>query len=356
MSKTCPDVSLALQGGGAHGAFTWGVLDRLLEEVERGAFRIAAISGTSAGAMNAAVCASALAAGPAAAREALERFWTGVYEVAAAVGNPYLFVPYNAAGQGWNFDPLPLSAVLSMVQQVWSPYLRIDQWSPFHQPSLRDVVGRLCDFEALNTPKGGVPALYVAATDVGKGARKVFGPGELSADALLASACLPNVERAVKIGDSHYWDGGFTANPALQPLCCHAGDMIIVQLNPAGREGEQPPRTAAEIADRVNEITFNLALVQEINTIETVNRLLEHVPAGTVGACKVNLHLIADAGLMASLGLISKFNPNPTMLKELRSAGRASADAFLGTCGEHVGKRGSVDMKREVVRPFLAPR
>ena len=186
-----PAISLALQGGGAHGAFTWGVLDRLLEEVEAGQLRIAALSGTSAGAMNAAVCGYGLRSGPTAARIALGRFWAGMHNKAMRLGNPYLWVPYNAAGKGWNFDDLPLTAALNVAAQFWSPYL-----SPFYKNPLVEVVNRIIgDFAVLNDPGDDLPRVYVAATNIGKGSRKVFGPGELRTEVLLASACRRNPPR-----------------------------------------------------------------------------------------------------------------------------------------------------------------
>ena len=298
-----PAISLALQGGGAHGAFTWGVLDRLLEEVEAGQLRIAALSGTSAGAMNAAVCGYGLRSGPTAARIALGRFWAGMHNKAMRLGNPYLWVPYNAAGKGWNFDDLPLTAALNVAAQFWSPYL-----SPFYENPLVEVVNRIIgDFAVLNDPGEDLPRVYVAATNIGKGSRKVFGPGELRTEVLLASACLPQSAQAVEIDGTYYWDGGFTANPALEPLVAHADDMVIVQLNPCDRDGE-PPRSPGDIADRVNEISFNIALVQEIQTLDLVNTFLRKLPPEQRTARIVNLHILSDEAVMANLGLASKYN------------------------------------------------
>ena len=352
-TSNAPAISLALQGGGAHGAFTWGVLDRLLEAAEEGSFRIAALSGTSAGAMNAAVCAAGLAEEPKEARAALERFWTRANQIAFQLGNPYLFVPHNATGRGWNFDDHPLSLALNIAQQFWSPYYNFEDLSPFRRPSLRDVVEEVVgDFALLNAPKGGVPKVFVAATDVARGCRKVFGPGELSVEALLASACLPNMERAVKIGDDHFWDGGFTANPALKPLIAEADDLVVVQLNPALREG-RPPRTPAEITDRINEISFNASLVLEINAIEVVNKAVRTCPAGSTPWKLVNIHPISDDSYMADLGLVSKFNLQMDFLGDLRTAGRKAGDRFIADCLPKIGKRSSVDVKREIVDPFL---
>jgi NTE family protein len=343
-----PAISLALQGGGAHGAFTWGVLDRLLEEVEAGRLRIAALSGTSAGAMNAAVCGYGLRSGPTAARIALGRFWAGMHNKAMRLGNPYLWVPYNAAGKGWNFDDLPLTAALNVAAQFWSPYL-----SPFYENPLVEVVNRIIgDFAVLNDPGEDLPRVYVAATNIGKGSRKVFGPGELRTEVLLASACLPQSAQAVEIDGTYYWDGGFTANPALEPLVAYADDMVIVQLNPRDRDGE-PPRSPGDIADRVNEISFNIALVQEIQTLDLVNTFLRKLPPEQRTARIVNLHILSDEAVMANLGLASKYNLNWKFLKSLHDAGRAATKTFLGDCSGNLGRRSSTNVRRDLVGRYL---
>ena len=348
-----PLVSIALQGGGAHGAFTWGVLDRLLELMEEGHFRIAALSGTSAGAMNAGVCAAALADGPAAARAALELFWTRASFVAWQLGNPYMVLPYNAAGRKWNFDNHPLSLSLNMTQSMWSPYCRFEPWSPFSLPSLTDVVAEVIgDFDWLNAAGDGTPSLYVAATDVGSGTRRVFGPGELSADVLLASACLPNLERAVEIDGRFYWDGGYTANPALKPLIKHASDLIYVQLNPAQWK-DVPPRTPACIADRLNEITCNASLVSEISGILAINKALTKVGPEALPQWKfVNLHPISDDCFMATLGLVSKFNLQMAYLQDLRKAGLEAGDRFVRTCLGRIGRGYAVNVHETTIKPF----
>ena len=343
-----PAISLALQGGGAHGAFTWGVLDRLLEEVEAGQLRIAALSGTSAGAMNAAVCGYGLRSGPTAARIALGRFWAGMHNKAMRLGNPYLWVPYNAAGKGWNFDDLPLTAALNVAAQFWSPYL-----SPFYKNPLVEVVNRIIgDFAVLNDPGDDLPPVYVAATNIGKGSRKVFGPGELRTEVLLASACLPQSAQAVEIDGTYYWDGGFTANPALEPLVAHADDMVIVQLNPRDRDGE-PPRSPGDIADRVNEISFNIALVQEIQTLDLVNTFLRKLPPEQRTARIVNLHILSDEAVMANLGFASKYNLNWKFLRSLHDAGRAATETFLGDCSGNFGRRSSTNVRRDLVGRYL---
>ena len=344
-------VSLALQGGGAHGAFTWGVLDRMLEEVEEGRLRIAALSGTSAGAMNAAVCAFGLRHGPAAARTLLGRFWAAMHNKAIRLGNPYLWLPYNAGGQGWNFDHLPLTATLNAAAQFWSPYM-----APHYVNPLTDVVQRIVeDFGVLNDPPDGVPHLYVAATNVGRGSRKVFGPGELRAEVLLASACLPQSAQAVEIDGDYYWDGGFTANPALEPLVRHADDMVIVQLNPCERAGK-PPMTAGDIADRINEISFNISLVQEIQTLDLVNRFMRRLPPEERTARIVNLHLLSDDAVMADLGLASKYNLNWEFLRHLHEAGRAATEKFLAGALGNFGRCSTTDVRHDLVQRYLDAR
>ncbi|TDX32812.1 NTE family protein [Modicisalibacter xianhensis] len=249
-------IDLALQGGGAHGAFTWGVLDYLLESPQ---VRIEAISGTSAGAMNGVVMADALTrGGEPAAREALRGFWQAVSR--AAMLSPIRRTPLDIWMGNWSLDYSPGYLALDFMSRVVSPY----QFNPLNVDPLREIVTDLVDFERVRQCE--YLNLYVCATNVRTGKQRIFSREEMTCDALMASACLPFLHQAVEIDDEAYWDGGYMGNPALFPLMeeCRARDIVIVQINPIQRD--KIPHTAAEILNRLNEITFNASLIKEIRT------------------------------------------------------------------------------------------
>lgn len=328
-------VCLALQGGGAHGAFTWGVLDGLLREES---LEIEAVSGTSAGAMNAAILVDALKrGGPAHARARLERFWRAVSEAGSG-----LFKPGRMLGPllDRNSDWSPLALWSEMLSLVWSPYD-----NPFYENTLAKVIGReLPDFRALNDDR--TPYLFVCATNVRTNRRKVFGPGELSAAALAASACLPTLFRSVEVDGEFYWDGGYLGNPALAPLRSPAlaEDLLLVWVNPLN----QPtvPTNARDILDRLNEVTFNATLIQEIEAIDAVNELKPGKRAPGAAYKRIRLHEIEDERNLAQLGLASKGNTDWAFLSGLRDLGRRAAARWLRTSLGKVGRRTTADMHR----------
>jgi NTE family protein len=336
-------LNLALQGGGAHGAFTWGVLDRLLEEPD---LEIAGITGTSAGALNAAALKAGLHDGGAeGARASLDRLWNDVgalvdLRVARWISQAF---PIATAFAEAVSDALPVSPV-AVASQVYSPYA----WGAFWQNPLSEVVARF-DFGKVCQRQG--PALFISATNVRTGKIRVFEGEEISPETLLASACLPTVFQAIELIDPAtgrpevFWDGGFTGNPALFPLYRPdlPEDIMIIAINPLRRDCI--PQTPVEIQNRVNEISFNSALLGELRAVNFVKRLIAEgrMPRGAMRDIRV--HLVADEELMNELGAGSKLQPNPGMLARLKTAGRVAAEGWLGSHRDKVGKDSSVDLR-----------
>lgn len=340
-------ILLALQGGGAHSAYVWGVVDRLLENDD---IEIAAVSGTSGGAMVAAVLAYGLSltSGPDGAplsdagrrnetRKLLRKFWTNVAAIGDFSLNPYRFVA-NPLYPSWNIDGTPVPVALNALSLVTSPYQRL--FSLRSNP-VAIALGDCIDFEAFRRSRTG-PALYVCATNVRTSQLQIFGKPEIDVDHLLASACLPVSDRAVKIGDEYYWDGGYVADPALIPLIEHhkqeTRDLVIVGVNPIVMEKDAlPPDTAWKIIDRMNEITFNASLIAEIKRIHEINELLRQLRphAEALRACKilrnkveVLIHYIPPHAAMAGYGVASKSNTALAFLKHLHELGREVAAAW----------------------------
>lgn len=318
-----PTVNLALQGGGSHGAFTWGVLDRLLED---GRLSFEGLSGASAGAMNAAVMAHGWAEdGREGARAALERFWSAV------------------GGNGSVFGAALLGPWAELFTRAFSPY----QFNPVNLNPLRDILEAHVDFERLRAASP--MKMFVAATRVRTGHVRVFRESELSADVLLASACLPTVFQAVEIEGEHYWDGGFLADPPLFPFFyeCDTRDLLLVMVNPLARE--TVPRLPGDIADRLNEITFNAALVSEMRAIAFVQKLLREDwlrPAHRDRLKDVLVHAVRADDCLPDLGVGSKSNTAMPFLLDLRERGRQAASAWLEADLASVGVRDSVDLRR----------
>ena len=328
-------ICLALQGGGAHGAFTWGVLDRLLEEES---LEIQAISGTSAGAMNGAVMADALKRGGRQhARERLERFWRSISEAGDNIFKPGRMLPPSF---GPNSDWSPMALWADMLSVVWSPYD-----NPFYKNLLAGVIGEeIPDFDALNDHR--TPHLFVCATNVKTNQRKIFGPGEHGVGALTASACLPTVFRSVEVNGEFYWDGGYLGNPALLPLRSPAltADLLIVWVNPLNRP--DVPTNARDILDRMNEVTFNATLIQEVEAIDAVNELKGSARGIRSPYKRIRLHEIKDEPALADLSHSSKSNTDWSFLLELRGYGRDAATRWLAADLDHVGRKATVDMHR----------
>ena len=324
-------VVLALQGGGAHGAYTWGVLDRLVEE---STLSIEAVSGTSAGAMNAALLVDGFLRGGAdGAKHALQAFWQAVSRAGDAVFNPWRYL-----------EPFPglrdlTAAWGDAIARLWSPYDNLAYRNP-----LAEVLAPAIDWEGLARARK--PRLFVCATDVLTNERRIFTGGDVTVDALLASACLPKLFQAVQIGPHAFWDGGYMGNPALDPLLPFADDLLIVEVNALTRSSV--PRKAADIAGRLDEVAFNSALVQEIRGIENINKL---VRAGSLTDRRyrvIRFHAIAADPRMTTLDATTKYETDAGFLRELHDLGYAAAAAWLADADRYgaVGVRSSIDVKR----------
>lgn len=325
-------VSLALQGGGSHGALAWGVLDRLLEEPR---LSITQISGTSAGAMNAAILAAAYEkGGREGAREALSRFWSSVSE--AARFSPLQPSPWQSFFGMHSLDASPAYLMMDGLSRMFSPY----ELNPLDINPLRDLLESQLDVELLNRCEA--IKIHVTATSVRTGLARVFTTGDLSIDALLASACLPQLFRAVEIGEDAYWDGGFSANPALGPLVNlgEDSDILIVQLNPMLRDGV--PRTAREIINRTNEISFNTTLIKELRTIDLLQKLEAKGQAEIPG--ELRLHMIHCGKDTELLDASSKMNAEWSYLTQLFARGRSWAEDWLEDHLDDLGRRSSFQL------------
>ena len=338
IEPSTPPIDLALQGGGSHGAFTWGVLDRFLQEP---GISIDGVSGTSAGALNAAVLASGWAQGGAeGARQALRAFWLDVSSQGACFGQ------WPGAGLGsFNLDQQPWFLWSQIFLRSFSPY----QFNVTGGNALQPVLQRHVDLQAL---RSGSIDVFVTATAVHSGQPRVFDRRDLSLDALLASACLPQIFKAVQINGEPYWDGGYSGNPALWPLIYNTRslDVVLVKINPLLRA--ETPDTAQEIADRVNEITFNAGLVGEMRAIAFVQRLLEKGLVDAGAFKNLRLHMVADEAGLAPLNASSKLNTERAFLERLHTLGHAAADRWLTENRSSLGVRGTLDVKAT----FLTPR
>jgi len=331
-------VTLALQGGGMHGAFTWGVIDRLLED---GRLAIEGVSATSAGAMNAVVLAyGMLQGGQDGARLALQDFWHAIAQSAERY-NPLRWFPWLKGAHSFGLDHSPLFALADMVLRVWSPY----QFNPQNMNPLRDVLRQQVDFEALRAQ---CPIrLFLCATNVETSRIRIFSGRDLSIEAVLASACLPMLFQAVAIDGEYYWDGGYVGNPAIFPLIydCNTQDVVIVHINPIVRRGV--PTTAADILNRVNEVSFNSSLMREMRAIAFVTSLIQHGKVDRGEMKEMLIHSIRSDETMAALGVSSKYNADWEFLCYLRDKGRDQAGAWLEQNYGNVGQRSSIDIREE---------
>ena len=332
-------LNLALEGGGAHGAFTWGVLDRLLEDET---LTLSWISGTSAGAVNAVAVTAGLAdGGPSEARARLKSVW----EAVAKAGVPDLL-----RNNPW-FAGISRSATLAQVASMFSPY----DFNPLGFDPLRKLLESHVDFAKLRTTAG--PELLIAATDVATGRARLFRRSEVSVEAVLASACLPTIHHAVSIEGRAYWDGGFSSNPDLVTLGRESpvADTLIVKLNPLDRNGV--PTSAREITARINQITFSQPMLRDIELIETVRRMKRRfVRVGLNNAdarlARHRFHLIEAGRFTVALSPESKALPDLQLLIYLYEAGRSEAAKWLDRHGNDIGRRETVDLARH----FLGPR
>ncbi len=333
-------INLALQGGGAHGAFTWGVLDRLLDEED---IEVAAITGTSAGALNGAAFKSGMVhAGREGARACLDGLWKRM----GAVGDMRIAHWMRGIEPAHVAQALEYSVPFSMAE-AWSRLVSPYAYGPFYRNPLTPVVDRF-NFDEICADEG--PALFVCATCVRSGKIRVFTSEEISTDAILASACLPNLFQAVEIYDPKserteaYWDGGYTGNPALYPLFGGElpDDVVIVNINPLERD--EVPKTPQQIQNRINEISFNSSLFRELRAINFVQRLLAEGKLKAGEMSRVLVHMIADDALMNDLSAATKIVPNPVVLNRLKQSGRDAAEQFLSVHKDDLGQRSTVDL------------
>ena len=335
-SKQVRTINLALQGGGAHGAFTWGVLDRLLEEKD---LAFEGLSATSAGAMNAAAFAYGLAVdGRDGARKALEGYWKRVSD--SARRGPLQPIPLDRMLGDHKLAWSPMFSLIGFVTRVLSPY----QFNPANYNPLREVVDQSIDFDVLRRPDCPVK-LFLSATNVRTGKVKVFSGSEISLDAVMASACLPSMFHAVEIDGEAYWDGGYMGNPAIFPLIygCESADVVIVHINPLFRA--EVPRSAEDILNRINEISFNSSLMREMRAVSFVTRLVTQKNVD-IGLKHVLVHSIADDEFMGALTPTSKYNADWDFLISLRDQGRTCAGEWLAKNFSKLGVESSVDAEK----------
>ncbi len=327
-------INLALQGGGAHGAFTWGVLDYILED---GRLEIDGISGTSAGAMNAVALADGfLEGGVDGARSQLERFWRAI-SVDGSL-SPVQRNIFDKLLGVWSLDNSPGLIWMEMVQKMLSPY----DLNPANINPIKDLLDREINFE--NVRKNSKIKVFVAATNVRTGKIRVFDQTRLDADRVMASACLPFLFQAVEIEGNAYWDGGYMGNPALFPFFkgTETQDILVVQINPIERK--ELPRTPREIQDRINEITFNASLLREFRAIEFVARLIEQGRLDPANYSMINIHRISALEELKDLNASSKLNAEWDFFVYLRDHGRHAAKLWLDKHFDDIGERSTIDL------------
>ncbi|MYL24901.1 patatin-like phospholipase family protein [Vreelandella massiliensis] len=336
MAETSKPINLALQGGGAHGAFTWGVLDRILED---GRLRITGISGTSAGAMNAVALADGFTRdGPDGARAALDHFWRSMSE--SARHSPLRRTPIDLLMGHWGLENNPVYHAMNALAHVASPY----QLNPMNINPLRDLVEESIDFAMVRQCTAF--KLFISATNVETGKVKVFPRKELTADMVMASACLPDLFQAVEIDGVPYWDGGYMGNPSLFPFHgeTDTDDILVVQINPIERKGV--PKTPQEIQNRMSEISFNSSLLKELRAIDFVDRLICQGKLSPDEYRQVRVHIVENQAEMNPLGASSKMNAEWEFLVKLRDMGRTTATRWLEANFADIGERSTVDLRQ----------
>jgi NTE family protein len=323
-------VAIACQGGGSHGAFTWGVLDKILED---GRFEIEGLTGTSAGGMNAVAVAQGLAkGGNQEARATLKLFWDRVCESGkkSSLNNRG---PIDKKMNNWTMYNSPGFMMFDFLSRTRSP----SELNPTKKDPLKEVIEKTFDFELLRNQD--VCKVFLCATHVFTGKLAVFKTEELKIESLLATACLPTIHEAVVVDDEYYWDGGFIGNPVMFPLIygCETSDIILIQLNPTVRN--KLPQSAREISDRLNEITNNASVVREIRAMHFISQLQDEgiIPEGRMK--RIHLHLIEDESTFQELGWGSKLNTEAAFFEHLFSRGREAATAWIKENYENVGKR-----------------
>jgi len=327
-------VNLALQGGGALGAFTWGVLDAVLGD-ER--LTIEGISGTSAGAVNAAVLAAGVTrGGREGARLGLRNFWKSIARQSAL--SPIQRTALDVLSGGWSLDYNPMLTTLDVMSRLVSPY----EFNPMNWNPLLDLIREAVDFDAVH--ECDCVKLFISATNVHTGTARVFTGPEVTPEVIMASACLPYLFQAVEIDGEPYWDGGYMGNPVLAPFfkSCETPDIIIVQVNPISRRAT--PRTARQIQDRVNEISFNAPLIRELRHVMFVNECLQRSELSGMGYREVYLHRIGGCEELEGLPASTKFNAEWAFFKHLRDIGRRSAREWLSRHFTDLGSRATINV------------
>lgn len=341
MAKSPKRLNLALQGGGALGAYTWGVLDRILEDDR---LAIDAISGASAGAMNAVVMAEGfMEGGETGARQALRQFWQGIARSSPA-SNPLtrLFTDFTPDWARSGALPFfnPFQYWMEWMTKVASPY----EFNPLNLNPLRDVLQDLVDFDRVRACDA--VRLFISATNVETGRVRVFTNSELTADHVMASACLPLLFQAVEIDGEPYWDGGYMGNPPLFPLfeTPSTRDILVVQINPIERPGA--PRTSREIIARMNEITFNSSMLLELRAIDFVGRLVDEGRLESDRYRKMLMHVVSDDAALVPLGAGAGLNTGEAFLEQLFQIGRLACDRWLDAHFDDLGERSTVNLRR----------
>jgi NTE family protein len=338
-------IAIGLQGGGSHTAFSWGVLDVLLDKVAESKLTISAISGASGGALNGAVCAYGLIKGPQEAKRLLEDFWVSVASKSRWPENLWRSMLFpTTSPERWNVDLEPLAIGFGMAEQITSPYWNPLSWHNILRPLLENVIP---DFTAFGAPGSNGPKLFVSATAIDRTALRIFGPEEITVNALLASACLPTLFESVEIDGVPYWDGGYMANPALAPLVGCADDLLTVLIDPLNiRSG--PPQTPRHIVNRINEVSFNSSWVLEIRQIELINKLVRDNYLKDTKYTEKRFHLISNDRWMEAVGATSKIVPSRDFLFALRDIGRQAAVDWVAENFDKIGHTSSLDVQREV--------
>jgi NTE family protein len=343
MTKAFKTISLALQGGGSHGAFTWGVLDALLED---GRLDIDGISGTSAGAMNAMALGQGFALAQhtkatkgvapdprEAAREALAKFWGEVVQMGAASSMQRSMMDVWLGG--WRM------AGQSLPQSMLSPY----HANPLDINPLRRLVEKLFDFDRIGKIAG--PRIFISATHVKTGKAEIFSGKRLTSASLMASACLPMLFQAVEVEGEHYWDGGYSGNPAMHPLIyrCHASDVVLVQINPLARNSV--PTDGTEIMERINELTFNASLLAQMRSIDFVNRMIDRGHMDTERYRKVLLHRVDGGEALEAFPPSTKTSADGVTIGKLHALGRECAQRWLKMRFNDLGEKTTIDIARD---------
>lgn len=331
-------INVALQGGGSHGAFSWGVLDRLIED---GRLEFAAISGTSAGAMNAVALADGwVRGGPDGARQKLNDFWRAVARKGRF--SPVQRMPWDVAWGNWSVENTPGYVWYDAVSRMFSPYVA----NPLNLNPLRDAVQDEIDFDNVRACKS--IKLFISATNVETGQLRVFNPDEIDIDVIMASACLPQLFQAVEIDGTPYWDGGYGGNPAIYPFfkATETEDVLLVQINPVIREGT--PKSANEIQNRIDEITFNAGLLREFRAIAFIKELIAagRLPHGEFR--DIRMHRIDADEAFKDLSASSKINAEWAFLEYLRDLGRTAASDWLEENYDAVGERPTLDLSGDL--------